>query len=242
MKKIAVHPKSYAQSALADQPGQAYLRHQPIAGFTLTELMVVISIIVILTAAAALTSLKMFSYGAEQHTRIILAAAKSIADEYEVHIGEPLNHHSGPTTPINWGPTVQHLPANDPAPDKTCNDPELQGDQEGATTLAGRFQHASSERFVWVTYQLPATRDMLLKLGEEALTDENRNCYLELRDGWGNKIVYVAYQDLADTISVDNFLPEYRRPFFASAGRDGKWGANNDAPEAADNLYSFNID
>ena len=244
MKKAAVHQKSYVRSALANQPGQAYLRHQPIAGFTLTELMVVISIIVILMAAVALTSLKMFSYGAEQHTRIILAAAKSIADEYEIHTGGPINHHSGPTSPFDWGSTAPDRSRNDDNdPTKVCNDPKLQGHKDviGASSGIKKFQHASSERFVWAAYQLPATRAMLLTLGEEVLTDENRNCFLELRDGWGKKIVYVAYQDdspadiSTETINVDNFLPEYPRPFFASAGPDGEWDTDDD-------LYSFDID
>lgn len=227
----------------AGRAGHTPVPRRLITGFTLTELMVVVSILIILIAAAALTSMQVLSSGAEQQTRITLAAAKSIAREYRLHTGQNINHSSPPRPPdalFDWGFTVRHDPPNDQDASDVVNDRELQGDQEGATSSAGRFQHASSERFVWVTYQLPATRDMLKKLGKQVLTDDNNNGYLELRDGWGNKIVYV--ERVENSSGIVAFLPEHPRPFFASAGRDGEWGTNINDPRAADNLYSFNID
>lgn len=87
------------------------------------------------------------------------------------------------------------------------------------------------------------------------------NKMLEIRDVWGNKMVYKYDENdgVGGDYKNDNFLPRTRRPFFASSGPDGKFGdqpaldndhnrdANNHnhgnrAMAAEDNIYSFDLD
>lgn len=64
-------------------------------GFSLTELLVVISIITILVAIGAVAAMRSYSTAAAQQTRITLAVLKGIAQEYETVTGSPVWH----TTP-----------------------------------------------------------------------------------------------------------------------------------------------
>jgi type II secretory pathway pseudopilin PulG len=137
-----------------------------------------------------------------------------------------------PTTPIsNWGPPT-------PNPYKTI------------------------ERFVWAAWQNPRTADMLLALGPSILiehhpipVDESHYTnplghdagFMNIVDAWGKPLEYRDHSDGSQ-------LPVYNTPFFASAGRDAKFGFldSSDLPGGAgggfspsdfnrDNLYSFEV-
>jgi len=214
-------------------------------GFTLLELMVVISIITILATMGTLASFKAFNVAAVQETRITLAGAKGIADAYESATGQTVNHADD--TPIKWSDNKTY---NEIQPWTIDSD----GDWVYYKNNLGGLDHKrpfenkkinivnsgakffSIERFVWAAMQHPTTKKMLFALDEDAFVDDNENGFMELLDSWGNPLKYSKANDSSLLPPVgDPDLPDFINPFFGSSGEDGQWGTQDD-------LYTFDLD
>lgn len=228
----------------------------PHAGFTLVELMAAISIISILMIAGTIASMKMFSNTADHKTRITLAAAKSIADEYTILTGNTVNHLTIAATatfpnPNDWSTTKTYNQRirtliNPDIPGSTALYYTISGNPKSSTKLTDDSE--TGERFLWVVMQVPAINRMLVALGPDTFVDREENGHMELRDGWGNKMHYAAYVSHSDSDTADDILPEHGnptnpKPFFASAGPDGQWGDASPTPDqqSQDNIYSYDL-
>ena len=242
--------------------------HRKSDGFTLLELMVVVTIITILVAVGTTASLRALGAAAEQSTRLLLANAKGVAEAYESATGVSINHEG--TTPIDWStnkpyneiqPWTTDPPGGDPATpdweyyvalDPDNNSPKIEKKIEQNPSLTNDAdEDYFIERFVWAAMQQPTTKKMLMALGRDLFIDDHdgrtqKNGFMELRDGWGTRLRYYQFNDGSD--GGDPTIPDYLFPFFASAGPDGKWGDANGADgtpakmQAADNLYSFELE
>lgn len=103
----------------------------------------------------------------------------------------------------------------------------------------------SIEAFVVNAKEAPTTKQMLSALGSDAYKTIDNT----VKDKWGNPLRYVPSNehDNSETWYTGE-LPQYPRPFFASAGPDGEFGQlDSEATvaqqeQAEDNLYSYNID
>lgn len=223
---VSVTAQGTGRPRLAFQgvPGfRGFRGFQKFRGFTLIEMMVVIAIIAIIAGLVLALSGSLGQDAVIRRTRITLGALKGIAEEYEISTGARVVHDGEPQT----------LPSN----------VELE---------------SSIQFFIWSAWQVPRTRSMVQQLQTDAFKPTNPSTGEPWRviDGWGNPILYLEYQVYQDSkavpISVDNsplddiFRP-YPRPFFVSAGPDGKfgkWNYTTNAPDAdaKDNLYSYDLD
>lgn len=156
----------------------------------------------------------------QTQTHLLLVTAKAIAAEYEVQTGAPVDPVNN--VPIDWSKAKSknvHFPKG---PKSALID------EPGMDDAARRHQEYSFERFAWAVSQHHSTNIMLRSLGAGYLKDVDGNGFLEVRDRFGRqapkKIVYAAKVSHSDDNPADDFLPQYARPFFASAGPDGKWG------------------
>lgn len=251
-------------------------------GFTLVEVMVVVLIIVILMGLALGVGSAVRNMGKKQLTRAALDNAVAVADDFRVRTGRNVPHFVVDEDEAQrYG--VMRIDWDE---ERSCNAPGFEGDdgeiddyaddipeRDGGSepppyTVDDNEEPAdkkfimdrSIERFIWATSQVPAIRQQLnSSLPDGLLVDEDEpepNGFLELRDAWGTKIIYVAFVNYEDDIESDDFLPARQNAYFASAGPDGLWGdyrelrrqiddpSLNDLEQdavdaAADNLYSF---
>ncbi len=211
-----------SRSARARRQARAKARR----GFTLTEIMVTISIIAILMAVGAAGVLSVQGVAAKNQTLATMAALKAIADEYKRQAGDPVNDLTPPPNePIDWNISK---PRN-------------------ATGAAGSaVVNDSIERFVWAVDQDPLTRKMVYALGAGVFVDDkagidnkfgDRDGFNEVVDGWGRRLDYFQSNSSGP-------IRPHARPFFVSAGQDGEWGDYRSSAstaaqkQAKDNLYS----
>lgn len=223
-------------------------------GFTLLELLVVVMIIMVLVSIGVALGPAMAGRGSEQMTRTVLSTAESVLTEYRVVTGTWPDVTSETYTTNRVG---LEMDTGDPGDYLYIED-----DQD--------FIDHSSERFVARTLQttIIARDDLRVKLRERSSinslyeelgsdvfadtdeTGEDGFGFMELRDGWGEKILYVpALQDHPQWWhnEVTWFLPARQSPYFVSAGPDGEFGnvyADQDTPEyeqSLDNIYSYDV-
>jgi hypothetical protein len=223
------------------------------------ELLIVVSIIAILVGIVVVAASQ--RKGPASHTRIILAAAKGIADEFEVSSGRVVNHQNESTGLYDWSVPRRKNVGTDgrfsltsavTAPATVVLGPVAPTETWSATT---DLKYAI-ERFCWAVTQNETCLAMIKSLGEEVFIDADNNDFIELVDGWGVKIKYASHVSWSDSWTYDDYLPEYPRVFFASCGEDGKWGDHREllkkqrgqahnaslASQAEDNIYSFEAD
>ncbi len=244
---------TYTPSSLV--AGQRHARRHGASGFTLIEILVVVSIIMILIGIMAAAFMN--RQGPASATRITLAALKGAAVEYEVQTGEPAT--SGRKDPYN-GSVPRNFVNNQYVEPATVHGNAVIGE---TTSGSADVQGFSIERFVHQLMPNPTTQKMIISLGKDALVDSDGNRFADVVDGWGNKIIYYNPADDFDSTDQQNtpntrFLPVSRTPYFASAGEDGKWGDHRQlirqrknesltaaqatlAKEAEDNVYSFDL-
>ncbi len=240
-------------------------------GFSLLELLVVISIIAVIASLLIGGVSMLKSSSKESQARTLLANLMGQASMYEVKTRQdspPLNHIDddlfGDWSGGNWaknapgvngtGPIVEGYDKDDTS-DNTDYSPK---GKENYYYM--RQANAYIERFIWAANQMPQIREKLDSLGA-ALDDSDNDGFLDVVDPWGNPIAYAASVSHDPTKNPDDdFLPVHNNPFFASAGADLKWGLARKRGEFAndndwlafqetdaykdslDNLYSFDLD
>jgi prepilin-type N-terminal cleavage/methylation domain-containing protein len=242
------------------RPGRALHGRSPApaphtAAFTLIEVLVTVSIIVVLMSLGLVVGARMQANARLTEARTLLLRVQTVADEYEAATadrmgrGLKINHSAqdahgmGHPAPIDWKDSgvVPSALRNDPA----------------NPAAAARV---TSQRFVWAVSRIPQTRELLLaSVGRKHLrvwTDpSNPDVKLEyIADPWDTPLFYAAFVDHDDNIEFDDFLPQrkawtttgdYRatpadiarwRPFFVSAG------PSEDFTNLADNIYSYDLE
>ena len=210
-------------------------------GFTLIEILIVISIIGVLISLLLAFTTQSVTRVAK--TRLTIQTLLTIADEYEAGTRGQLINHAG-SFPFDW--SANRSNTNHRSPWK-----------------GGKGKpNDSSERFVAAVMQVPQTRDLILNLlkGDILVDHEDTNNdgtpdgdgFFELRDDWGNMLVYMSSNDQVPANGGDALLPVHTKRFFASAGEDtqglfgdhaGPDGAVGTSDDTVKNdLYSFEIE
>lgn len=135
------------------------------SGFSLVEVLVVLSVVVVLSALLVVGYL--VRTGPESRTADALDAMHAVADAYETETGVRNVFASG----ADWS-TPKRFTAGELA-GQTPDTPQPMSE---------------SEKFCWAMLQNAVTRDLLLAVGREYVVDADGNGYLELRDGWGQEV------------------------------------------------------
>ncbi len=199
---------------------------QPRHGFSLIELLLVLTLIVLLMGLVAAALAKLRDDSNVRETQMLLKRALNASTEYQARTQTIINHEDN--SPVNWNSA--NLRQNDPAAESFGN-PGSMGSPNDSD------DHVYIERFVWAAQQVPSA-ELTIRTLADNLHDTDGDGFLEIIDGWENSIDYRT-----QTTSSDE-LPLYPRPFFASAGADAKFGDSQPHPdeEAEDNMYSYNVD
>lgn len=212
-------------------------------GFSLVEMLLVVSIVVLMAILVFPMMIKARENAQVQQTQMQLAGLHTIAGSYKLETGNFLNVRNN-ARPIDW------------STDKTFNnpDPAFQSPNptSGRIPAAGNFApiNDSIERFVWGCYQI---NDLRKSITTQKLVDLDNNGFMEVRDLWGNKIMYADYVTHGAPTNDFDFLPQYGnaaapKPFFVSAGPDGDFGSAQSGATAAqqkateDNIVSYDVE
>lgn len=222
-------------------------RRRNARAFSLVELLFVVALIALLAGLLLVGVVK--RAGPATQTKVALAGAKAVADEYEVQ--------------TDIGNVVSGMKWTADKPINAAGTPEFK-DYGDSANPTGKPQ-LNIEKFCWAMTSRPVTREMLLNLGKSICVDRPvdvngdgklvfndtngdgritleddsdlpENGFLELRDGWGNVIDYVVNDD------------DHPRPYFRSAGPDGLTGDEADLTEEQrvaakqDNMFSYTLE
>ena len=219
--------------------------------FTLIEILVTISIITLLAGITIPVALRFLGSAEASSTRAMLNALGTAASEYNILTGAVVPHKDqdafGNRLDLDVG---QPQPNGGSGSDLTLGYfVKTAGQVPNVARLIGTAAKANLQN-------LDADRPV----GDVA-ADAADPTYLpgsfQILDAWGNPIRYAGGVDHGDTFNDDDYLPAHPNAFFASAGPDGLWGStlsnsnspdpsidndNDGEPDAADNLYSFDVD
>jgi hypothetical protein len=204
----------------------------------------------------------------ESQTRAVLASLTGHAGQFETQFSSAaaMPWHLDNDTTYRWATTQKRRNAQGATGTiEIITGTDLAGDDNGDYTYDNGdtndqyMQRANlyMKRFLWAANQMPVIRDALPSLGE-SFGDFDGDGFVEVVDAWGNPIAYA--RSVSHSVDpVDDFLPEHNSPFFASAGKDQRWGRPQTSGEmsdaqwntyketdeykfSVDNLYSFDID
>ncbi len=223
-------------------------------GFTLIELLVVIAIIALLSGLVIAAAAGAFSTSNERRTALILSTLESAVTEYEAQAG------TGFPTPATNYPFPPSSNANSPRYQRSIDD-FIEAIQE--VPEAAELYAIVSPRFR--EDNVDANDNSATGMG--ATNDDNNELADAILDPWGNAVRYVPPLGLGASVGEQNVyrnagLPVRQTRYFASPGPDGRWGRLNDdntprpqsaandgsdmngdnIPDAADNLYSFEVE
>ncbi len=199
--------------------------------FSLVEMLLVLTIITVMAIIAFPMISKARENAKIEQTQLQLTGLRGTAENYKLITNNVVNTRNN-MPPIDW------------TTDKTFNsdDPAF----KSPNPTSGMVDD-SIERFVWACYQI---NDVRKSINAQELVDLDNDGFLEVRDSWGNMIIYVDY--MVHTSSGD-VLPERGnaaepRPYFISAGPDGDFGSTHASATAAekaaaeDNIKSFDVE
>ena len=230
-------------------PRSAFRTSRP--AFTLIEILVTISIITLLAGITIPVALSFLGNAEASSTRAMLNALGTAASEYNILTGSVVPHKDqdafGNRLDLDVG---QPQPNGGSGSDLTLGYfVKTAGQVPNVARLIGTAAKANLQN-------LDANRPV----GDVA-ADAANPTYLpasfQILDAWDNPIRYAGGVDHGDTFNDDDYLPAHPNAFFASAGPDGLWGStlsnsnspdpsidndNDGEPDAADNLYSFDVD
>lgn len=180
------------------------------AGFSLIEILVVISILALIISVGVVMGSRMTAEARKTQTKSMLQALIAANDEFRAVRQQGNINHDG-AYPINWA-------------DQYTNGSSM----------------SSSERFVAGCRQIPAAEQIMLAAinsgastsNKKLLADSNSNNYDELIDRWGTQIEYRTLNDGTGSgpgTGVSNtLLPISRAPIFVSAGPDKSFDTMDD--------------
>lgn len=255
-------------------------------GMTLIEILVVVGIIAVLIAIGFGLRNAVSTQAREDRTRIVFRIAQNALVDYQSTTGYTPGHNDPDhTVPLDYqDQTVEgNLRRYDWSDRLNYN---VESYAQDNTPSAGEldissgnnydtFAEKSGARFVWIVERVPSIANMFRSLDDKSIytpvkmstatSDSNlpgsevSEGYFGLLDGWGEPIVYVAYQQRGDDCAYDDFLRERPTGYFASAGGNRHWGeeqyaedlrdgdslsGNNltEGERAMDNLYSFDVE
>lgn len=237
------------------------------SAFTLLEILVVIGIILVLVGMAVIGFNQLDRNANGKSTRVTLGNLQSLLTEFDAETGgidslgtngpTPFPYPGGVYYPVP-GPPAQSGPLGYVATGTAIGVTDV---NPGTTDRTG-----TAVKNTWYVLaalmKLPKNRDMILKLPpKQFLLDSSGNPYVPggapagvqgavLVDGWKNPIIFVPSTGIMVWVTGQSapFLIKSKdgRPFFASAGPDGDFSADNAStlpsgrsPKADDNLYSF---
>ena len=223
---------------------QKQLWRTPTRGFTIIELLVVISIITVIIAFSAPAIFGFLQRGEEARVRSILNGLASAADSYNITTGQTVDHK---ITRDDFGNNVD-LDIDNDDDDFTFGWFVLNAGQvpESSQLIA----IASGEDLTFDGDDMGSVADAVNGL---PVGDISR---IELRDTWDTPIRYAGGVSHSDSFDEDNYLRAHPTAFFVSAGPDGLFGAvientnepdpavdedDDGAADAADNIYSFDL-
>lgn len=192
-------------------------------GFTLLEILVVVSIIAVLMSIGIAAGLRMKESNKLNSTRMVLSNLQAIETQYELLTKQKVNHSVDIPRPIDWtnddnkaiGTLWSFFPqkaGSSTPPAKVKLDKELgkdggtlgvsdprkedsweDRDDIRETNSDGLYRHSGIERWVWAVSRVPEIRQMLASLDEDYFQDTDGDGFLEVLDGWGRPIIYAAY-------------------------------------------------
>ena len=227
--------------------------HSRRAAFTLIEILVTISIIVLLVGISIPVALKMLATAEASQTRTTLNGLEAAATEYNVVTGGTVPHFGKDA----FGNDVD-LSVGEPEPNTGGGTDVTFG---YFVLTAGQVPTAAQLISLAVKDNLTApdgkaVADLVEAIGNGRITNANY-ANVQLLDGWDNQIRYADAVSHNDSFDEDDYLPAHPTPFFASAGPDGLWGSvikdtnepdpdvdedDDGVADSADNIYSFDQD
>ncbi len=230
------------------QPSPAPRRAAP--GFTLIEILVTISIIVLLIGISFPVAIKFLSSADGGKTRAMLNSLGAAADDYNVVTKNVVRHFGADA----FGTAIVGLNVGDDVTDGNDDDCTFGYfvKTAGQVPTTARLLEIAAKKDLRNTLAGQPIADVAAAASAPAIGIDD----IELRDVWDNKIRYAGSVSHTDTFTADDYLPAHPSAFFASAGPDGLWGNtlknnqpdpavdedNDGVADAQDNLYSFDLD
>lgn len=182
-------------------------------GFTLTEILVAISIIGLILGILAAASLAVMKEARSEQVRSMMTAMLAANDEFKaVRQQGPVNHDSPPNTPINWSQ-------------------ESAGNSSIRRFVYAIKQVPSAEQIMIAAIKSSSEEAF------ERMYDGNT-----VKDRWGTELRYRRSNDGTGSFNGEDNdeLPLSRSPFLVSAGPDKAFGTDDDITSIENPTYLNN--
>lgn len=198
-------------------------RHPRPTGFTLVEILIVISIIGLLAGLVIGGAMQMRKGADDQKTKVLVNQVAGILSEYQAAVKK----YPDNTDPVTDADPVVFDYTN-------ADDAESVG------------------FFLQEIRKLPAAQTAISGIAPDLVRKNTAGVVVAIVDSWGKPLRYSGFNAAGAGTDDDYWgnrdlgMPRKRQPYIASAGPDQLWGrfdpsASGEVPDAqaADNIYSF---